>query len=195
MKNSEFSHKIYLFLLAAYRWYLQTPERSLDAAYQAALKIKDIEDQHFNGNKIDRNLALYSSTVMDYFEWDLKKLLKNARMRLTEFKSSRWFSNESNQKAADKVGIDYPHMTLILEKLNLIDQVISKYNNLSDDFEGESHPSDLVTSTPKSPLELTVALPNVSKSSVDSPVKNRNGKSMRQVFYLVQFSTLSLGYK
>nr|BAZ32401.1 proton extrusion protein PcxA [Cylindrospermum sp. NIES-4074] len=127
MKNSVFSQKIYPFLLASYRWYLRTPERSLDEAYQTALKIKEIENKHFNGNKIDPDSAMYSKSVMDYFESDLNKLLKTARMRLTEFKVSRWFSNESHQKAANKAGIEYPSASSILEKLEIIDQIISKY--------------------------------------------------------------------
>ncbi|AVH67970.1 proton extrusion protein PcxA [Nostoc sp. 'Peltigera membranacea cyanobiont' N6] len=127
MKNSVFSQKIYSFLLAAYRWYLQTPERSLHEAYDAALKIKEIEDKHFNGNKIDIDSATYSKSVMDYFESDLNKLLKIAKMRLTEFRGSRWFLNEENQKAAEKVGIEHPSPSLVLEKLNFIDLVISKY--------------------------------------------------------------------
>ncbi|MEH2092952.1 proton extrusion protein PcxA [Nostoc sp.] len=127
MKNSVFSQKIYSFLLAAYRWYLQTPERSLHEAYDAALKIKEIEDKHFNGNKIDIDSATYSKSVMDYFESDLNKLLKIAKMRLTEFRGSRWFLNEENQKAAEKAGIEHPSPSLVLEKLNFIDLVISKY--------------------------------------------------------------------
>ncbi|MEH1943245.1 MAG: proton extrusion protein PcxA [Nostoc sp.] len=132
MKNSVFSQKIYSFLLAAYRWYLQTPERSLHEAYDAALKIKEIEDKHFNGNKIDIDSAMYSNSVIDYFESDLKKLLKTARMRLTELRASRWFLNEENQKAAEKAGIEYPSPSLVLEKLNFIDRVISKYTTTPD---------------------------------------------------------------
>ncbi|MFN7850416.1 MAG: proton extrusion protein PcxA, partial [Dolichospermum sp.] len=107
MKNTVFSQKIYPFLLAAYRWYLLTPERSLDTAYQAAIQIKEIEDKHFNGNKIDSEFTMHSTSVMDYFQGDLQKLLKTVQMRLTEFKASRWFANESKQKAAMKVGIEY----------------------------------------------------------------------------------------
>ncbi|WP_442943117.1 proton extrusion protein PcxA [Nostoc sp.] len=132
MKNSVFSQKIYSFLLAAYRWYLQTPERSLHQAYDAALKVKEIEDKHFNGNKIDIDSAMYSNSVMDYFESDLNKLLKIARMRLTEFRASRWFLNEENQKAAQKAGIEYLTPSLVLEKLNYIDQVLSKYTTNSE---------------------------------------------------------------
>lgn len=127
MKNSVFSQKIYSFLLSLYQRYLRTPERSLDEAYNAALKIKEIEDKHFNGNKIDSELAMYSSNVMDYFLSDLKKQLKIVRMRLTEFKSSRWFLNEADEKATNEAGIEYAEPALVLEKLRFIDQVIAKY--------------------------------------------------------------------
>ncbi|MBW4614634.1 MAG: proton extrusion protein PcxA [Desmonostoc vinosum HA7617-LM4] len=127
MNNFVFSQKIYHFLLGAYRWYLLTPERSLNEAYQAALKIKEVEDKHFNGKKIDTTSAVYSNSVMDYFESDLKKLLKVARMRLTEFRASRWFLDEENQEAANKAGIEFLTPALVFEKLNFIDQIISKY--------------------------------------------------------------------
>lgn len=153
MKNSVFSQKIYSFLLAAYRWYLQTPERSLDEAYNAALKIQEIENKHFNGNKIDIDLAMYSNSVMDYFESDLKKLLKTVRMRLTEFRASRWSLNEENQKAAEKVGIEYLSPSLVLQKLNFIDQIISKYTTISDQITSKA----LVVQTPNLPVNSVIS--------------------------------------
>lgn len=127
MRNSILGEKIYPFLISAYRWYLLTPERSLEEAYKAALNIKSIEDEYFNGNKIDVDLAMYSNSVMNYFQADLAQQLKIARMRLTEFRFSRWFSNESHQEAARKTGIEYPTAATILEKLKFIDEIISKY--------------------------------------------------------------------
>ncbi|MFN6462771.1 MAG: proton extrusion protein PcxA [Nostoc sp. DedVER02] len=138
MKNSIFVQKIYSFLLDTYRWYLQTPERSLNQAYDAALKIKEIENKHFNGNKIDVELAMYSNSVMDYFESDLNKLLKTAKMRLTEFRASRWFLNEEDQEAAEKTGIEHLSPALVLEKLNFIDQVISKYITSPDQITSQA---------------------------------------------------------
>ena len=155
MKISLLSQKIYHFLLATYRWYLLTGERSLDQAYKAALQIKAIEDEHFNGKKIDLNSSKYTSSMMDYFESDLKKQLRMARMRLTEFKASRFFLSESNQKAANKVGIEYANPATILEKLRFIDQVIAKYTT----FDYETTSSDLVTE-PKPeiiPLDSAIA--------------------------------------
>lgn len=150
MKNSVFSQKIYSFLLDTYRWYLQTPERSLHQAYDAALKIKEIENKHFNGNKIEIDSAMYSNSVMDYFESDLKKLLKTAKMRLTEFRASRWFLDEENPKAAQKAGIEHPSPSLVLEKLNFIDQVISKYTTISD----QKSSNVLVVQPPNLPVDV-----------------------------------------
>ncbi|WP_375471164.1 proton extrusion protein PcxA [uncultured Nostoc sp.] len=179
MKNSVFSQKIYSFLLTAYRRYLQTPERSLYEAYDAALKIQEIENKHFNGNKIDTDLAMYSNSVMDYFESDLNKLLKIARMRLTEFKASRWFLNEENQKAAEKAGIEYLSLSLVLEKLNFIDQVISKYTIDSEQTTSKAlvvRPQNLsansVISDDKSLLVNTPALPpKISTQDLDKKGK------------------------
>jgi hypothetical protein len=40
MRNSLFDQKIYPFLLSAYRWYLRTPERSLEEAYNVLIVTK-----------------------------------------------------------------------------------------------------------------------------------------------------------
>lgn len=176
MKISVFSQKIYPFLLSVYRWYLQTPERSLDEAYKAALQIKAIEDEHFNGNKIDFNSTIHSNSVMDYFESDLKKQLKIVRMRLTEFKASRWFSNESKQKAAHKAGIEYPNPSLILEKLKFIDDVTSKYTNY--DYETTS---SAVVKKPQivqvEPNEIVPASPAQLSNPNKEPTPKKRGKT------------------
>ncbi|MBE9200642.1 MULTISPECIES: proton extrusion protein PcxA [unclassified Nodularia (in: cyanobacteria)] len=175
MRIPIFSQKIYPFLLSAYRWYLLTPERSLDAAYQAALKIKAIEDEHFNGNKIDLNSVIYSNSVMDYFESDLKQQLKIARMRLTEFRASRLFSNESHPRAALKTGIEYPSTALILDKLQFIDQVISKYNNL----ENEVNSSALVNKPQIVKVDAPTSESSLQKlpSQNQEPNKKQRGKA------------------
>lgn len=165
MKNSVFSQKIYSFLLVVYKWYLLTPERSLEEAYQSALKIKEIEDRHFHGHQISRDYVMYSSTVMDYFQTDLRKLLKNVRMRLTEFKASRWFSNESKQQAAAKTGIEYSSPSLVLKKLEFIDQVIGKYTNNYLEISSENN---LVTPTISITDNQDITKPIQPKSTVKS---------------------------
>jgi hypothetical protein len=142
MNRYNFTQSVYSYLLRTYQWYLQTPERSLDEAYQAALLIKAIEDEHFNGKKIAPESANYGYSVMAYFDSELKKYLKTARMRLTEFKLSRSFVNGSNQRitrisrpevtAPNKVSFAIEsriNSSLVLEKLRFIDEVLAKYTN------------------------------------------------------------------
>ncbi|RUR75902.1 proton extrusion protein PcxA [Chlorogloeopsis fritschii PCC 9212] len=134
MNNSGLGHKIYSYLLATYKWYLRTPERSLDEAYNAALEIQKLENEYFNGNKIGSDLTPHSSSVMDYFESNLKKQLRIIRMRLTEFRASRFFVNESNQKSIKKLGIEHLNPSIVLEKLRFIDEVTTKYTSSDEDI-------------------------------------------------------------
>jgi hypothetical protein len=173
MNNSIFNQKIYPFLLSTYRWYLKTPERSLEEAYKAALKIKSIEDEYFNGNIIDFTSSIYSNSVMDYFASDLKQQLKLVRMRLTEFQFSRLFVNESNQKAAQKTGIDYLSPTVILEKLNFIDDVTSKYTSATPD-----------TFSPESPMISHQINLNDQPSLTNTPgiIKSKNNDLVERIY-------------
>ena len=108
-------------LQTAKQWLTDTPERSLEQAYQAALTIQAIENKHFNGQKVSIE-SNYSNSVAAYFQAEIKKYLKVAKTRLAVFKASRSFplapepSSSYNQKSA-----------LILERLSFIDRVISKY--------------------------------------------------------------------
>ena len=70
-------------------WLLQNPERSLDEAYHAAVKIKEIEDKHVQGRKVAAELSNYSSSTNSYFIAEVKGYLKKIKVRLTEFKASR----------------------------------------------------------------------------------------------------------
>ncbi|AHB89297.1 light-induced Na+-dependent proton extrusion protein PcxA [Thermosynechococcus sp. NK55a] len=72
----------------AQQWYLTTPNRALQEAYEAALKIRAIELEHFDGQPISP-LNLPVGEVSSYFETELKQLLKTIRMRMAEFRASR----------------------------------------------------------------------------------------------------------
>ncbi|HEY9299215.1 MAG TPA: proton extrusion protein PcxA [Phormidium sp.] len=121
-------------------WYFDTPERSLEQAYNAALQIKAIEDEYFEGNKISVNQTDYSDSVKAYFQSELKQNLTTAANRLREFKASSSFLNlitsqkiaKSKGNSPDGNGIyqkasNSEQVTLTLEKLKFIDQVIAKY--------------------------------------------------------------------
>lgn len=124
-------------------WYFDTPERALEQAYNAALQIKAIEDEYFEGNKISVNQGDYSDSVKAYFQSELKQNLTIATNRLREFKASSSFLNlinsQKNVKSPDNSGNlngkSYPktsnsqQVTVTLEKLKFIDQVTTKYKS------------------------------------------------------------------
>lgn len=119
------------YIQNAKQWYENTPERALDQAYDAALMIRAIEDEHFDGGKIISNTTRYSQNTLACLQADLKNYLKIAELRLTEFRASRFFFNTTDFSASVRSG-SYPARTReqieeILEKLKFIDQVIDRY--------------------------------------------------------------------
>ena len=126
-------------LNGARRWLSATPQRALDAAYRAAVKIKAIEDDYFNGKKVSRETADYSDSVVKVFRNDVNNYLKTIKIRLTEFNSSRTLLIFSEDQPNTSIGIvqytgelgaDREQLSII-QKLNFIDYVIEKYQDNS----------------------------------------------------------------
>jgi CemA family len=131
------------YVQRAERWYLTTPDRALDRAYDAALTIQSIENEHFGGQKIAlQNGNDLGQASFSYFEPELRRHLKELRLRLTEFRSSRSTVTFTNPKAAtsktnpksnpNDLGSlrSADDRTLVqLEKLKFIDQVLIRYQS------------------------------------------------------------------
>jgi len=117
---------------------MRTPERALDEAYEAAMRIKAIEDNHFNGGRISVEYGNYGRSTMAYFQGELRKYLNIAKVRLAEFRASNTLLRLSNRSVTEvqmedaetddyRINIiDKP--ALILRKLNVIDEVIARYS-------------------------------------------------------------------
>lgn len=138
-KNNSISISDYF--LAANRWFFNTPDRALDQAYDAAFKIKAIEDKYFGGKKISAQNSNYRGSVLSYFESEVKKYLNIAQIKLAEFNTSRSILGVANQISKTK-NLDLPAniddenhaqqlvgntSSVILEKLKFIDDVLSRY--------------------------------------------------------------------
>ncbi|WP_414584781.1 proton extrusion protein PcxA [Scytonema sp. PCC 10023] len=91
----------------------KTPERSLEQAYQAVLKIKAIEDEYFNGGKISTESTNHTASVISYLRVNLEKNLNIAKLRLLEFRVSSFVLDNLNGNH--------------LAKLRLVDEVLDKY--------------------------------------------------------------------
>lgn len=135
------------FLYRSNEWFLKTPERSLDEAYKAALKIKQMEDDHFNGRKVALESADYGLNTFKYFQEDLNKLLGLVKGRLAEFRVSRSLLNPGELQQAKVTRINpalekHPEKyrpspeaqlppSIIINKLNFIDEILDRYSSRS----------------------------------------------------------------
>ena len=122
---------------AGRRWLSTTPERALDAAYRAAIKIKAIEDDHFNGQIVSAGSVEYSESVIKVFRGDVNNYLSTINARLAEFKLSRGLlifsdtrpNNSSQSLVRYTNGFDNSRELTVIEKLAFIDAITSKYKN------------------------------------------------------------------
>ncbi|MBD1824758.1 proton extrusion protein PcxA [Cyanobacteria bacterium FACHB-DQ100] len=142
MNNNSLLSQFRAYVRRAERWYLETPDRALDQAYDAALKIKAIENEHFGGKKIAPHSTQLRGSAFEYFSADLQKYLRMMRMRLTEFRRSRAAlaitnPNKTTQEVrtieTTEVGSSRFVPTLrdkssiTLEKLRFIDEILARY--------------------------------------------------------------------
>ncbi len=119
-KTSQLVTKLKFSFRSANQYFLKTSERSLEQAYQAVLKIKAIEDEYFDGNKISTESTNHTTSVISCLQADLDKKLGVAKLRLLEFQTSTFVFG--NLKAN--------HLT----KLRFVDEVLDKYKNLAEDY-------------------------------------------------------------
>ncbi|NES84077.1 MAG: proton extrusion protein PcxA [Moorea sp. SIO2B7] len=177
--------KLKTILRAARRWLSNTPDRALDEAYRAVLMIKAIEDEHFNGQKVSAESSEYSDSVISYFSSEVAKHLKRAKVRLNEFKSSRYFlaisefnSNDIEEQDQFSQAEIRDKPSIIIDKLNFIDEVISQYQNR--DLAKKSV-ALIPISKNKSKLEATETIKyDISSDFVNNEVKKSNNKTLFQ---------------
>ena len=138
------SRSIQSLINYAQRWFRQTPERALDQAYDAALKIRSIENEHFKGQPISAEGVDYSDRVINYFQSELKQALKTIQTRLAEFDTSRSVLGGSSRIQGSELngqgklehfnpnGVKFSERSSIFcEKLTFIDEVISPYQKIA----------------------------------------------------------------
>lgn len=113
-KNKEiFLQKISSYSQSSYCWLISTPGRSLDKAYQAALKIKSLEADFLVAQQQAQANNNFKSTIIECLQSDLEKYLAIIKINLAEFRVSRFLLNSQNSNS--------------WEKLVVIDEVLKKY--------------------------------------------------------------------
>lgn len=174
-------------LQSANQWLLDTPERALAEAYEAALMIKTLEEKHFKGEKIGAESVDYGDTVLAYFKTELQKYLKIIEMRLIEFNASRTVVSLSdfsipgrrrrmttyfppppetaNIYDVEVISGEAPSLP-VLEKLKFIDQVTAKYIGTNFNSSGTVSPRPISGKS------------NLSNSTKTEKVRDKSGASL-----------------
>jgi len=127
---------IQAYLRFSRRWLMGTPERALDDAYEAALRIKALEDTYFGGDRISFHQGNYSSSARAYFQTELRKYINIAKLRLAEFRTSSSILQSDRPPAEVRIDGQTPgsseinildRASLIPKKLAFIDSMLARY--------------------------------------------------------------------
>ncbi|MCH2049135.1 MAG: proton extrusion protein PcxA [Trichodesmium sp. ALOHA_ZT_67] len=173
-----------LSVLNANQWFRKTPERALNMAYDAANKIRSIEEEHFEGRKISNVSISYSNSTKSYFNSQLNRYLKIIQVRLAEFNTSISVVGTLDQNKADKqkdkfdqnYQQEFPgRSSIILDKLEFIDQVSSRYYK-SSNHEAQELNTDL--EIPHSSSSIAIVSSNINVNNY--PNNFRAGSSQNQ---------------
>ena len=132
------------------RWLTRTPERALDQAYEAALKIRQLEDTHFGGNPILESYAQLSPSAYRLLKKELNRNLSIIKRRMAEFRTSNAVypvsavgdqpTARSNGALVGPVNAPLPEdlpidqingPAVFFSKLQLIDAVLERYQRPS----------------------------------------------------------------
>lgn len=122
------------------QWLNQRQFQVLEAAYKAAQNIKALEDKYFDGGKITYT-PNQTKTLVEYVQSLRDRQLFIVRTNLAQFRLNSFLL--SRQVSAAKLDSTRPESlanessvdadAVVLEKLNFIDAVISKYRDSEDD--------------------------------------------------------------
>jgi CemA family len=140
-------------------WFLKTPERAIDRAYQAAVAIKKLEDEFFGGNPISLQ-AGYSASNNSYFRAQLTKNLRIMRSRLAEYKLSARLPfclepiTVPQQLLGNPVNSTNGSPPAIVQKLAFIDFILSRYAPSKSSLEPSIQLPSPPISTPRQLLDL-----------------------------------------
>jgi hypothetical protein len=123
----------------AIQWFVASPERALERAFAAAVKITEIENSYFQGQKVSRESLAYSDNTFAYFRGEVTRYLLAIRIGLAEFKTSRLVISLSEVLPdRSESGLVYADVSdrettlSAIEKLKFIDTVVNRYKTYSD---------------------------------------------------------------
>jgi hypothetical protein len=99
-----------------------TPQDCLDQAFRWAVKIKEIEDQYFQGQPVSAAQTDYGAGVVTYFTTEVNRYLENIDKQLANY-------NKNSIKKGKNTALNSSEKNSALDKLNFIERVVQRYPN------------------------------------------------------------------
>ncbi len=139
------------FFRNAGQWLFKSPDQSLDQAYEAALGIKKIEDDYFDGKPITPENGDYGSSAYRYIQGEVERNILLIKQRMEVFEAARSSLSQGQQMEVrsyddqqDEYTLDLiDQSAIIFKKLRFIDEILGRYDNLSQSSTALETPSEL----------------------------------------------------
>lgn len=175
------------------QWVKRTPDRALDKAYEAALQIRQLEVDRFDGQPVSESYG-YSGSAYRLLKKDLTKYLSVIKRQMVAFKaSSAIFPIDNTGLLNAPLPDDMPvnqisGPAIFFRKLQLVDETLERYQQPSV-FPTQSFALSQQLQT-RSPLGLsttgvidTVSLP--SEETANEGLSNRSSVLPRSILRTV----------
>lgn len=89
----------------ATQWFGRSSQKSLEQAFRSALKIKEIEDQYFQGKKIGPENCDYSADTVTYFANQIQRHLRKIEQEIYHLNSDQEFVKILSLDPADRKSV------------------------------------------------------------------------------------------
>ncbi|NEP63000.1 MAG: proton extrusion protein PcxA [Symploca sp. SIO2G7] len=130
------------FFRKAGQWLFKSPDQSLEQAYEAALTIKTIEDNYFDGKPITQENSSYGDSAYRYIQGEVKRNLLLIRQQMARFEITRSSLSQRQQMEVqfyddqqDEYTLDLiDQSAIIFKKLRFIDEILDRYSALSSNI-------------------------------------------------------------
>ncbi|MEM7795551.1 MAG: proton extrusion protein PcxA [Cyanobacteria bacterium P01_C01_bin.118] len=125
------------FFRNAGQWLFKSPDQSLEQAYEAALTIKKIEDDYFDGQPIAQENSDYGDSAYRYIRGEVDRNVSLIQQHMADFESTRSSLSQSGQMEVQSYDDQQDEYTLdlidqsaiIFKKLRFIDEILGRYGS------------------------------------------------------------------
>lgn len=126
------------FFRNAGQWLFKSADQSLEQAYEAALAIKKLEDNYFDGRPITQNNGDYGDSAYRYIQAEVERNIVVVKQQMERFEAARSSVSQGRQMEVQSYDDQQDEYTLdlidqsaiVFKKLRFIDEILARYDEL-----------------------------------------------------------------